>query len=73
MSHAAGTADTNTPISISDIIHELSSRVIGIGESSSSSFGIDGDPHALAVPATNSSKVAIKKKKKKKLFTSSTV
>lgn len=60
ISQAAGMADNRTPISINDTIHELSSGVMTIGVvSSSSSFGMDGDAQPLAVPADNSSSVAI--------------
>lgn len=57
---ADGMAAIRTPTSINDMIHELSSSVMGIGESSSCSFIIEGDPHPLAVPADSSSKVAVK-------------
>lgn len=61
MIHAAGIATIRTPTSISEIIHELSSAVIGMGVVSSSvSFGIAGDAQPLAVPAAKSKSVAVK-------------
>lgn len=51
-------AETSTPISISEIIHELSSSVMTMGVSASNSFGIDGEPQPLAIPADNKRRVA---------------
>lgn len=57
---ADGIAEIRIPISINDTIHELSSRVMGIGESSPRSFINDGEGHPPAVPADSISKVAAK-------------
>lgn len=57
---ADGIAEIRTPISNNDMIHELSSRVMGIGVSSSCSFIIEGEAHPLAVPADSSNNVAVK-------------
>lgn len=66
MTQAAGIAAIRTPTSMSEIIHELSSAVIGMGVVSSSvSFGIAGDAQPLAVPLAKSKRVAIYEEKPK--------